>query len=215
MSAEKATQTPVKAKLALDPRYVLRIAGVLLGICLATALLLGIVNQVTAPRIEAMEAEKIRNAMSQVLAAEEYVPIELDEAPKGVQSISEARTGGGSNGYVIQVASNGSQGGIEMMVGVGTDGLITGVSIVKHSETPNIGTKVVGDQSILDRFIGKSVDDGEITVNAGTNRFDGVSGATASAKGVAAGVNAALEAVRRLTVSDGFTPDAGERSGSE
>lgn len=37
--------------------------------------------------------------------------------------------------------------------------------------------------------------DGEITVNSGTNRFDGVSGATVSSKGVTAGVNTALAAV--------------------
>ena len=34
----------------------------------------------------------------------------------------------------------------------------------------------------------------EITVNSGSNRFDGISGATVSSKGVAAGVNTALAA---------------------
>ena len=55
MSAEKANRTPAKPKLAIDPQYVLRITGVLLGICLITALLLGLVNQVTAPRIDAIQ----------------------------------------------------------------------------------------------------------------------------------------------------------------
>ena len=86
-----------------------------------------------------------------------------------------------------------------MMVGVSMDGRVTGVSVVSHSETPNIGSKVVDDQSVLDRFIGMSHEGGEITVNAGTNRFDGISGATYSSKGVAAGVNAALTAVGQLS----------------
>ena len=86
-----------------------------------------------------------------------------------------------------------------MMVGVDLDGRVTGVSVVKQSETPNIGSKVVGDQTVLDRFIGMSHADGEITVNTGTNRFDGVTGATYSSKGVAAGVNAALAAVGQLS----------------
>ena len=43
-----------------------------------------------------------------------------------------------------------------------------------------------------------SLADGEITVNAGTNRFDGVSGATVSSRGVAAGVNTALAAAAGL-----------------
>ena len=81
-----------------------------------------------------------------------------------------------------------------MVVGVDADGAVTGVSVTDHSETANIGTKVVDDQAVLDRFIGMSHGDGEITVNAGTNRFDGVSGATVSSRGVTAGVNTALAA---------------------
>lgn len=197
---EPAAARQPKAQVELDPKYIGRITGVLLGICLVTALLLGIVNQVTKPRIDAIEAEKVRAAMSQVLPADEYVPWEGD-LPKSVESIALANSSGTPVGWVVQVTSNGSQGTIEMMVGIDLSdpaGKVTGVSVIKHSETPNIGTKVVNDQSVLDRFIGMSHADGEITVNAGTNRFDGISGATVSSKGVTAGVNAALEAVAPL-----------------
>ena len=132
--------------------------------------------------------------MSQVLEADEYLPIRLQKDLRGVQSVSEARAGGGTLGYVVQVTANGSQGGIQMMVGVDVDNRVTGVSVIKHSETPNIGTKVVADQSVLDRFIGMDHAYGEITVNSGSNRFDGISGATVSSRGVAAGVNTALAA---------------------
>ena len=203
MSNPKETASAKQPGLSIDPKYILRITGVLLVICLITALLLGIVNAVTKPRIDAMQAEKIRAAMSQVLEADEYVPIDLagtlSEIPKGVQSISRAGANGGILGYVVQVKANGSQGEIQMMVGIDLEGRVTGVSVIKHSETPNIGTKVVDDQSVLERFTGMSHADGEITVNSGSNRFDGVSGATYSSKGVAAGVNAALAAVGELS----------------
>lgn len=201
MSSENRTVNP-SPQLSLDPRYVGRIAGTLLSICLVTALLLGAVNQITKPRIDATEAEKINAAMSQVLAADEYLPVELAKAHKGVESISQARANGGTIGYVVQVSANGSQGEIQMMVGVDTDNRVTGVSVVKHSETPNIGTKVVADQSVLDRFTGMSHAGGEITVNSGSNRFDGVSGATVSSKGVAAGVNAALGAAAEAGLAE-------------
>ena len=81
-----------------------------------------------------------------------------------------------------------------MMVGVDMDGKVTGVSVIKHSETPNIGTKVVADQSVLNRFIGMDHAYGEITVNSGSNRFDGTIRRDVSSKGVAAGVNTALTA---------------------
>ena len=76
--------------------------------------------------------------------------------------------------------------------GLTTDGTVTGVAVISHSETPNVGSKVVDDQSVLDRFAGLT---GEITVNSGDNRVDAVSGATTSSKAVTAGVNAAIAAV--------------------
>ena len=191
MSKENAAR---KQSIAIEPRYVARLAGTLLGICLVTALLLGIVNQITKPRIDAIEKAKQEAAMRQVLAADEYIPLEAD-LPDHVTALYEVRSGGGSIGYVAETVTNGSQGAIRMMVGVDIDGRVTGVSVVSHSETPNIGTKVVADQSVLDRFAGMSHEGGEITVNAGSNRFDGVTGATVSSKGVTAGVNAALAAV--------------------
>lgn len=198
MSKPKEAVSAKQSPLSLDPQYILRITGVLLAICLVTALLLGIVNQITAPRIEALQKAKKEAAMSLVLPADEYVLWEGD-LPAHVTALYLANSGGEGIGWVAETATSGSQGTIEMMVGVDTDGKVTGVSVVKHSETPNIGTKVVSDQSVLDRFTGMSHENGEITVNSGNNRFDAVSGATFSSRGVVEGVNAALAAVGQLS----------------
>ncbi len=198
MSKPKEAVSAKQSPLSLDPQYILRITGVLLAICLVTALLLGIVNQITAPRIEALQKAKKEAAMSLVLPADEYVLWEGD-LPAHVTALYLANSGGEGIGWVAETATSGSQGTIEMMVGVDTDGKVTGVSVVKHSETPNIGTKVVADQSVLDRFTGMSHENGEITVNSGSNRFDAVSGATFSSRGVVEGVNAALAAVGQLS----------------
>ena len=192
---QEAALKPQKAPLSIDPKYIGRLVGILTGICLVTALLLGIVNQVTKPRIDAIQKAKMEAAMAQVLPADEYIAWEANESlPAHVTSLYLAKSGGEGIGWVAETSTSGSQGIIEMMVGVDMDGSVTGVSVVSHSETPNIGTKVVADQSVLDRFIGMSHAGGEITVNSGSNRFDGISGATYSSKGVAAGVNAALDA---------------------
>ena len=98
-------------------------------------------------------------------------------------------------GAQIKVSATGSQGAIEMMVGVDGEGVVTGVSIVKHSETSGIGTKVTGNvDGVLDQFKGMS---GAGTLVVGTN-VDAISGATVSSKGVTSGVNAALAAVEAL-----------------
>lgn len=193
MSKEKTAAVQPKAKVELDPRFTAKLTLTLLGICAVVALLLGVVNSVTEPIIEEIQAEKTAAAMSQVLPADEYQKVETTYP--NVTTMNKAMSGGKQIGYVVEVATNGFGGAMSMVVGVDMDGAVTGVSVTDNSETANIGTKVVNDQAVLDRFIGMSHADGEITVNSGTNRFDGVSGATVSSKGVTAGVNTALAAV--------------------
>ena len=90
--------------------------------------------------------------------------------------------------------------GIVMMVGVDANKAVTGVSVVSHSETSGIGTKVVGNEPnaagvpVLDQFIGMS---GAGSLVVGKN-ITAVSGATVSTKGINMGVNAALAAVEAL-----------------
>ncbi len=192
-----AVRSAGKQKLSLDPQFVGKLAGTLLGICLVVALLLGVVNYVTKPIIDQRQKEKNDAAMAQVLPADSYELVEGVQADK-VTALYRAVADGVQTGYVVQVSSSGFGGTISMMVGVSLDGAVTGVAVTKQSETANIGSRVVGDQSVLDRFVGMSHAAGEITVNSGANRFDGVSGATVSSKGVTAGVNAALAAVAAL-----------------
>ena len=193
MSKQNTAAVQPKAKITLDPRFTAKLTLTLMGICAVVALLLGIVNNMTEPIIEEIQAEKTAAAMSQVLPADNYEKVETTYP--NVTALHKAMSGGEQVGYVVEVTASGFGGTLSMVVGVDMDGAVTGVSVTDNSETANIGTKVVNDQSVLDRFIGKSHADGEITVNSGSNRFDGVSGATVSSKGVTAGVNTALSAV--------------------
>lgn len=191
MSKEtNVSQTAVKQKVDLDPRYIGKLTGTLLGICAVVALLLGIVNSLTEPVIRKMQEEKTAAAMAQVLAADDYRAKTVSH--ENVSAMYEAVSGGAVVGYVVEVTTNGFGGAINMVVGVDMNGKVTGVSVIKDTETANLGTKVTRTQSVLDRFIGLG---GTITVNSGENRFDGVTGATVSSKAVAAGVNTALAAV--------------------
>ena len=191
MSKEtNVSQTAVKQKVDLDPRYIGKLTGTLLGICAVVALLLGIVNSLTEPVIRKMQEEKTAAAMAQVLAADDYRVKTVSH--ENVSAMYEAVSGGEVVGHVVEVTTNGFGGAINMVVGVDMNGKVTGVSVIKDAETANLGTKVTRTQSVLDRFIGLG---GTITVNSGENRFDGVTGATVSSKAVAAGVNTALAAV--------------------
>ena len=179
------------SKIQMDYKYIGRLAGTLFAISAVTALLLGLVNYVTAPVIEQIQAEKKAAAMAAVLPADEYPAVEGFAPTSSVTGLYEAVSGGETVGYVAEVTSSGFGGAMSITVGVSADGAVTGVSVTENSGTQGVGTKVVGDQAVLDRFIGMS---GTITVNEGDNRFDAVTGATVSSKAVTAGVNAALEA---------------------
>lgn len=179
--------------VTIEPSYVARITGILLAICVVVALMLGVVNHVTEPIIQKMQDEKTTRAMAQVLDAGRYDPVDI--VYDNVAALYGAYDGSQQIGYVVEVLSSGFGGAMRLVVGVDMNGAVTGVAVTKQAETKNIGTKVVNDPAVLERFVGMS---GVITVNSGENRFDGVSGATVSSKAVTAGVNTALAAVASL-----------------
>ena len=195
-----------KTKVNMDPKYIIKLTVTLFVTCVIVAGLLGGVNAITADKIAAINWEKTVEAMKAVVAdpdATEFsdaLPItdEMAAAPGAfgsLDSIYEVQVNGQAAGYAIKVVASGSQGNIEMMVGVDADKVITGVSIVSNSETAGIGSKVMDNEStasgvgVLSQFEGKSPADGELVVNKG---IDAITGATVSSKGVTAGVNAAL-----------------------
>ena len=139
--------------MKISGKFILKVAGTLTVISLITAFLLGLVNGVTKDKIAAIDAEKTRVAMSAVVPEGSEFTDKLD-IPEAVAAAASAQggtlselygvtNGGAEAGYVAKVAASGSQGTITMMVGIDANKAITGISVVSHSETSGIGTKVV------------------------------------------------------------------------
>ena len=196
--------------MKISGKFILKVAGTLTVISLVVAALLGLVDNVTADKIAAIDAENTRIAMSAVVPEGSEFTDKLD-IPEAVAAAASAQggtlselygvtNGGAEAGYVMKISASGSQGTIVMMVGVDANKAVTGVSVVSHSETSGIGTKVVGNEPnaagvpVLDQFIGMS---GAGSLVVGKN-ITAVSGATVSTKGITTGVNAALAAVEAL-----------------
>ena len=175
--------------------------------CVVVAGALGWVNSVTEGPIADINKANTEAAMKKVVADPESSefsdPLELTDdmtaaATSAGATLTEAyavTVNGESDGYALKIVSSGSQGNIEMMVGVDGEGTVTGVSIVDNSETAGIGSKVMNNEPlasgvpVLDQFQGKTAADMPLTV--GSN-VDAISGATVSTRGVTTGVNAAL-----------------------
>ena len=196
--------------MKISGKFILKVAGTLTVIALVVAALLGVVNNVTKDKIAEQDAENTRIAMSAVApeGSEFGDKMDISDAVAAAASAQGGKivemypmtNGGADAGYVVKVSASGSQGTITMMVGVDANKAITGISVISHSETSGIGTKVVGNEPnsagepVLDQFVGMS---GSGSLVVGKNVI-AVSGATVSTKGINMGVNAALAAVEAL-----------------
>ena len=190
--------------MKISGKFILKVAGTLTAISLVVAALLGLVNSVTAGPITAINEANTKEALAAVAPeGATFAPVEISDdvaaAASAYGTLSEMYTMS-TGGYACKVVASGSQGNIEMIVGVDDADAVTGVSIVSNAETSGIGSKVMGNEPntagvpVLDQFIGMS-GAGTLVVNKNVTP---ISGATVSSKGVTAGVNAALAAVEAI-----------------
>ena len=196
--------------MKISGKFILKVAGTLTVIALVVAALLGLVNSITAGKIAEIDAENTRVAMSAVVpeGSEFTDKLEISDdvaaaaAAQGgkLTELYGVKNAGADAGYVMKIAASGSQGTITMMVGVDANKAITGISVVSHSETSGIGTKVMGNEPnaagvpVLDQFMGMS-GSGSLVVG---KTVTAISGATVSTKGITMGANAALAAAETL-----------------
>lgn len=171
---------------------------ILFAIAAITALLLGLVNMITAPVIAENARLKNEKAMAAVLAADSYEIVyekaEGVEAPAGVDGNVIAINKAGDAGYVVQVECPGSfGGGLQAMVGVGADGTVTGVEIVKTAETSGLGANA-GKDAFKGQFAGLT--SAAVTKDGGT--ITAITGATITSRAVCAGVNSAIAAAASM-----------------
>ncbi|WP_417617033.1 electron transport complex subunit RsxG [Oceanisphaera sp.] len=104
---------------------------------------------------------------------------------------------GQPQGYAIEaVAPDGYSGEIKLVVGVNTDGSLSGVRVLNHNETPGLGDKIELKKSAwVLGFNGKSLlgeDDMRWAVRADGGQFDAFTGATITPRAVVKAVRKVL-----------------------
>ncbi len=145
-----------------------------------TAGLLSAVNSLTKEKIEENLGEEIRRSFV-AMFGEGLSFKTLDDLPEGAEAIYEISSNGKIY-YCISVNSAGFGGDINILATFDKGGSIAGVSVVSHSETPGIGTKVF-EESFLAKFRGKNTAD----------EVDAISGATISSNALKSGINTARD----------------------
>lgn len=104
-----------------------------------------------------------------------------DEINKAFEAVDAS---GNVMGHVVQLTTkDGYSGGIIMVVGITTDGIVNGFSVTAHSETSGLGTKAF-DPAFADQFKGIPAAD--------VSGVATISGATLTSTAVRNGINAAV-----------------------
>jgi len=186
----------------MSPRFLTH--GLILGaFCLGFGVLLAVTNRLTAADIAARALEDRQVSLSQVLpdAIHDNNPVTdtvtLTDAEGRPLTVYRARAQGQVIGVAYEIHGPGYAGQIRLMLGVGADGRVLGVSVLAHKETPGLGDKIETRKSdwIL-RFTHLTLghpprEKWQVRKDGG--EFDQFTGATITPRGVVAAVRDGLE----------------------
>ena len=179
-------------------KEIIKLGIILLIITSIAAAGLGYVNGITEGPIAEQTRLADIEARKQVLPeAEDFQPLDI-ESPDDYKIVSEVFKGtveGKDAGYTFKTVPGGYGGVIEVMIGISSDGSITGVSIGNHSETPGLGAKA-SDEAYEGQYVGKTSEKEVDVIKVGEpsgNEVVAISGATITSKAVTDGVNEAIK----------------------
>ncbi len=178
------------------------LGGFALLVCSAVA----VSAKLTSPSIVLRQQEDTQRLLVQVLPPELYdndpskeeVELVLDGQPV---HFFRARKADAVTGIALFADATGYSGTIKLLLGIDAKGVLTGVRVLSHTETPGLGDKIELSKSqwILG-FNGLSLqqpDEQGWHVKKDGGQFDGFTGATITPRGVVKGVHEALQLFSR------------------
>lgn len=178
----------------------------LLALCAGiAAALVVVVQSITAPVI-AYQLEQDQNALlAQILNGQPFVNKVFDEGLtqtyQGESYVIYPVIGeqGTITHHVISGTQEGYSGEIRFLIGVDINGLIEGVRILSHSETPGLGDKIEIEKNdwILSFNQRSLANTSTWKVKKDGGEFDQFSGATITPRSVVKGVHNALLALEK------------------
>ena len=185
--------------------------AVQLGIFAFVALgLLGLLDALSADRIAENQRMLLRQTLVSLLPAGSFnndvihdtVQIQDDRlgGPSAVTIYRARQQGKIIAALVPVVAPDGYNGKIHLLIAVQPDGVVAGVRVLEHHETPGLGDPIESVKSgWIRQFMGRSLTNPEEAgwrVKRDGGLFDQLAGATITPRAVVGAVHRALQAVR-------------------
>lgn len=150
-------------------------------VCLVCSALLGGVNLLTKDAIDKAATDKTDKAIALVAPAFDNVP-SSEEFTVSVggedMKVYPAKMAGQTVGYAVETfTSKGFGGTIKLMVGFDTEGNIVNTSVLSHSETPGLGSKMT-EPKFADQFRGKNPATFKLQVKKNGGDVDAITAST-------------------------------------
>lgn len=173
-------------------KEIIKIGCILFAITAIAAFLLAVVNKVTAPVIAENQKQKTYASMETVIPdATTFEKIDTSGIPNITEAYKAIDDSNNTIGICVISSAFGYGGEIRILTGI-SDGKVTGIDILSHSETPGLGANATKDE-FKNQFISKDTSINVVKKNAKENEINAISGATITSKAVCDCVNIALE----------------------
>lgn len=187
-------------------KEIMKLGAILLVICMVSASLLGLTNELTVDKILAQRELANQIARQAVLSdATDFKAIDEAELAKitaandKVKEVFIGLDGEEVVGYVVKTTPTGFGGAVEVTTGIGADGTVKGVRMGNHAETPGLGANAALPV-FYEQYNGLSALE-NVGVNKQTpsgNEIQAISGATITSVTITNGVNYSIEVVTEL-----------------
>lgn len=178
-------------------KKILKLTFILCLVCAVTAGILGVVNELTYERIAEQNRLKTENAYKQVLVAEGYEEIEFVKEDGSI--VDKISRGTGGEGHVVELTFSGAQGSITLAVGVDSELLCSGISVISHAETAGLGAIAAStsEKGLVwrEQFIGQGAD---VAITKAGGSIEAISGATITSRAIAEATAVAISTVANL-----------------
>lgn len=169
----------------MEAKNIIKPALVLLAVSSVAAASLGFVSSVTADTTAEQELAALNAGMAAVMPnASDFSELEGIELTGSVVSAYKSNDGG----FVVVTNPNGFNGALGVMVGIDGSGVITGLRVTSHAETPGLGAKAT-EEFFYSQFEGKS---GTVAVKQDGGEIDSITSSTITSRAVADGATDAL-----------------------
>ena len=195
-----------KRSLRIDAmKDILRLIVVLTCLCIVSAIALAKIYDLTKGPIAYQKRLEVLRAIRTVLPPYDNepdrdmvkLPMGIDRKGKEIQGVFyRGRKGDRLIGVAFKVTSpEGYGGNIEVMVGLLPKGMIYGIEVLSHLETPGLGAKI-REAKFKDRFKNLNLSNTTWAVKKDAGDIDGITGATISSRAVIKAVKEGLEFYR-------------------